>query len=48
LTRLSDLRRQLDVGPFASLLAEAVDDTELAEAITSLLDEWDNADDGAD
>jgi tetratricopeptide (TPR) repeat protein len=45
LSRLSALRRDLGVGPFASLLAETVSDTELAEAVTSWLDQWDNADD---
>jgi len=30
---------------FASLLAETVGDTELAETVTSWLDEWDSADD---
>ena len=39
------LRRELGVGPFTSLLA---DDTELAEAVTSMLDQWDSADDSAD
>jgi tetratricopeptide (TPR) repeat protein len=45
LRHLSALRRELGVGPFASLLAEAVGDTELAETVTSWLDQWDNADD---
>jgi hypothetical protein len=45
LRRLSAWRRELRTGPFTSLLAEAVDDTELAATVTSLLDQWDNADD---
>ena len=45
LRRLSALRRELGVGPFTSLLAETVGDTELAETVTSWLDQWDNADD---
>jgi tetratricopeptide (TPR) repeat protein len=45
LTRLSELRRELGVGPFTSLLAEAVGDTELQETVISWLDEWDSNDD---
>ena len=45
LSRLSALRCSLGVGPFTNLLAEAVGDTELAETVTSWLDQWDNADD---
>ena len=41
LGRLSAFRRELGVGPFTSLLAQAVGDTELTEAITSRLDQWD-------
>jgi hypothetical protein len=44
LRRLSALRRELGIGPFTSLLAETVGDTELAEAITARINEWDNAD----
>ena len=43
LSRLSALRRELGIGPFSTLLAEALGDTELAEAVTSWLDQWDNA-----
>jgi hypothetical protein len=42
------LRRELGVAPFAGLLAETVGDTEEAEAVTSWLDQWDNAEDSAD
>ena len=45
LRRLCALRRELGVGPFVGLLAEAVGDTEVAEAIISLLDQWDSAND---
>jgi tetratricopeptide (TPR) repeat protein len=45
LLRLSALRRELGVGPFTSVLSATVGDTEAAEAITSLLDQWDNTDD---
>ena len=47
LRRLSAFRSELGVGPFTSLLAEAVDDTELADAITSWLDRWDSANDSS-
>jgi tetratricopeptide (TPR) repeat protein len=45
LDRLSASRRELGVGPFTSLLAEAGGDPELVETVTSWLDQWDNADD---
>jgi tetratricopeptide (TPR) repeat protein len=48
LRRLSGFRRELGTGPFTSVLAETVADTELAQMITSRLDEWDNADDSTD
>jgi tetratricopeptide (TPR) repeat protein len=48
LSRLSALRRELGVGPFTSLLAEAVGDTELTGTVTSWLDQWDSANDSAD
>jgi tetratricopeptide (TPR) repeat protein len=48
LRRLSALRRELGVGPFTSLLVEAVGDAKAAEAITSWLDQWDIANDKAD
>ena len=46
LRRLAAYRRELGAEPFAGLLAQATDDTELAETITSLLDQVDAADDG--
>jgi hypothetical protein len=45
LHRLSEFRRELGLGPFTSLLAEAADDAELVETVTLLLDQWDNAND---
>jgi hypothetical protein len=48
LRRLSALRSELGVGRFASLLADAVGDAELAESVALGLDQLDNADDSAD
>ena len=45
LRRLAAYRSEIGTGPFASVLAQAADDTGLAEAITSLLDQLDKADD---
>ena len=45
LRKLSDLRRELGVGPFTGMLAEAVGDAEAVETITSWLDQWDSAND---
>jgi len=45
LRRLSAFRRELGTGPFTSTLAETVSDTELAETVTSWLDQWDEAND---
>jgi tetratricopeptide (TPR) repeat protein len=45
LRHLSAFRRELGVGPFTSLLAEAFGDTELAGTVISWLDQWDKAKD---
>ena len=41
LGRLAAHRRELGAGPFTSLLTQAADSTDLAETITSLLDQVD-------
>ena len=46
LRSLSAYRRELGAEPFTSLLTQAADDTDLAETITSLLDQLDETDDG--
>ena len=46
LRRLAACRRELGAEPFTGLLAQAAGDTELAETITSLLDQVDAAGDG--
>ena len=46
LRRLAACRRELGAEPFTGLLAQAAGDTDLAEMITSLLDQVDAADDG--
>ena len=46
LRRLVAYRRELGAEPFTGLLAQATEDTELAETITSLLDQVDAAGDG--
>jgi hypothetical protein len=46
LRRLAGCRRELGAEPFVGLLAQAAGDTELAETITSLLDQVDATDDG--
>ena len=46
LRRLAAYRRELGPEPFTGLLAQAAGDTDLAETITSLLDQVDAADDG--
>ena len=46
LRRLAACRRELGAEPFTGLLAQAAGDTELAEAITSLLDQVDATGDG--
>ncbi len=46
LRRLAACRRELATEPFTGLLAQAAGDTELAEAITSLLDQVDATGDG--
>jgi len=46
LRRLAACRRELGAEPFTGLLAQAAGDTELAETITSLLDQADTAGDG--
>ena len=46
LRRLAAHRRELGPEPFTSLLIQTVDDTHLAEMITSLLDQVNAADDG--
>ena len=45
LRRLAAYRRELGAEPFTSLLAQAAGDTDLAETITSLLDQLDKTDD---
>ena len=45
LRRLAAYRRELGAEPFTSLLTQAAGDTDLAEAVTSLLDELDKTDD---
>jgi hypothetical protein len=44
LRSLSAYRSELGAGPFTSLLTQAADSTDLAEAITSLLDQVDKTD----
>jgi len=46
LRRVAVHRRELGTGPFARLLAQAADSTDLADTITSLLDQVDKSDDG--
>jgi tetratricopeptide (TPR) repeat protein len=46
LRALADWRRALGTGPFGRLLEQVSGGTELAEAITSLLDQVNDADDG--
>ena len=46
LRRLAAYRRELGIEPFTGLLAQAAGDTELAETITSLLDQVDATGDG--
>ena len=46
LRRLAAHRRELGAEPFTGLLAQATDDTDLADTITSLLDQVDAAGDG--
>jgi hypothetical protein len=45
LRRLAAYRSELDAEPFISLLTQAVGDTDLAEAITSVLDQVDKTHD---
>ena len=45
LRRLATYRRELGTEPFTSLLAQTADDTDLVDAITSLLDELDKTGD---
>ena len=45
LRRLAAYRRELGTEPFTSLLTQAAGDTDLAETITSLLDQLDKTDD---
>ena len=45
LRRLAAYRRELGAEPFTSLLTQAAGDTDLAETITSLLDQLDKTDD---
>jgi hypothetical protein len=46
LRRLAALRSNLGLKRFTSLLSQAIGDTKLAEAITSLLDQLDAAETG--
>ena len=46
LRRLAAYRRELGAEPFTALLTQAADDTDLADTITSLLDQVDATDDG--
>ncbi len=46
LRRLAAYRRELGAEPFTRILTQAAADTDLAETITSLLDELDKTDDG--
>ena len=46
LRHLAAYRLDLGAGPFTSIMAQAADDTDLAETITSLLDQADKTDDG--
>ena len=48
LRRLGEYRRELGTGPFTSLLASTSENTDLANVITSLLDQLDNTDSGSD
>ncbi len=41
---LATHRRELSAGPFTRLLTQAADSTDLADAITSLLDQVDKTD----
>jgi hypothetical protein len=45
LRQLASYRLEIGAGPFTSLLLEAAGDTDLAETITSLLDQLDKTDD---
>ncbi len=47
LRRLAAYRRELGAKPFTTVLTQAADDTDLAGAITSLLDQVDKNDDSA-
>ena len=46
LRRLAEYRLELGTRPFTSVLTQAAGNADLAEAITSLLDQMDNTDDG--
>jgi tetratricopeptide (TPR) repeat protein len=46
LRRLAEYRLELGAGPFVSVLTQVADNTDLAETITSLLDQMDNSGDG--
>jgi hypothetical protein len=46
LRRLAEHRRELGAGPFTRLLTQAAGNTDLADTVTSLLDEVDKTDGG--